>query len=71
MVPGKVPLYLEQGTPETSVESGANVGVEIKADDATLMFVPGAAAVTPRAARAARARRRDPVRRHAVHATTR
>ena len=47
MVPGKVPLYLEQGTPETSVESGANVGVEIKADGATLIFVPGAAAVTP------------------------
>src|SRR5947209_9531654 len=46
MVPGKVPLYLEQGTPETAVESGANVGVEIKADGATLMFVPGAAAVT-------------------------
>src|SRR5947208_10892776 len=32
MVPGKVPLYLEQGTPETSVESGANVGIEITAD---------------------------------------
>src|SRR5215210_4283328 len=46
MVPGKVPLYLEQGTPETSVESGANVGVEIKADDATLLFIPGAANVT-------------------------
>ena len=46
MVPGKLPLYLEKGTPETSVESGANVGVEIKADDATLVFVPGAAAVT-------------------------
>jgi len=46
MVPGKVPLYLEHGTPETSVESGANVGIEIKADDATLMFIPGAAAVT-------------------------
>ena len=46
MVPGKVPLYLEKGTPEPSVESGANVGVEIKADEATLMFVPGAAAVT-------------------------
>jgi len=47
MVPGKVPLYLEQGTPETSVESGANVGVEITADGTTLTFVPGAAAVTP------------------------
>src|SRR4051812_46468324 len=46
MVPGKVPLYLEHGTPETSVESGANVGVEIKSDEATLMFIPGAAAVT-------------------------
>src|SRR5256885_291181 len=46
-VPGKVPLYLEQGAPEPAVESGANVGVEIKADEATLMFVPGAAAVTP------------------------
>ncbi len=67
MVPGKVPLYLEQGTPETSVESGANVGVEIKADDATLMFVPGAAAVTRALARAAVACGRHPVRRHAVH----
>jgi len=46
-VPGKVPLYLEQGTPETSVESGANVGIEIKAGDTTLMFIPGAAAVPP------------------------
>jgi pyrroloquinoline quinone biosynthesis protein B len=47
MVPGKVPLYLEKGTPETSVESGANVGVEIKAGGATLAFMPGAAKVTP------------------------
>jgi pyrroloquinoline quinone biosynthesis protein B len=47
IVPGKVPLYLEKGTPQTSVESGANVGVEIKADGATLMFVPGAAQATP------------------------
>lgn len=47
VVPGKVPLYLEQGIPETAVESGANVGVEISAGDARLCFVPGAAAVTP------------------------
>src|SRR6185369_9076339 len=47
MVPGKVPLYLEQGMPETSVESGANVGVEIGAGEATLIFMPGAAAITP------------------------
>jgi pyrroloquinoline quinone biosynthesis protein B len=46
-VPGKVPLYLEQGTPQTDTESGANVGVEITAGDARLCFVPGAAALTP------------------------
>ena len=47
LVPGKVPLYLEKGAVETSVETGANVGVEIKSDGATLLFVPGAAAITP------------------------
>jgi len=46
-VPGKVPLYLEKGIVETSVESGANVGLEIKSGAATLIFVPGAAAITP------------------------
>ena len=46
VVPGKVPLYLERGTPETAVETGANVGIEISADGARLCFVPGAAAVT-------------------------
>ena len=38
---------MRRATPETSVESGVNVGVEIKAGRTTLMFVPGAAAVTP------------------------
>jgi pyrroloquinoline quinone biosynthesis protein B len=47
LVPGKVPLYLEKGAVETSVETGANVGVEIKAGAATLLFVPGAAQITP------------------------
>jgi pyrroloquinoline quinone biosynthesis protein B len=47
IVPGKVPLYLEHGTPVTNAETGANVGVEITAGDARLCFVPGAAAVTP------------------------
>jgi pyrroloquinoline quinone biosynthesis protein B len=47
IVPGKVPLYLEQGTPVTDAETGANVGVEITAGDARLCFVPGAANVTP------------------------
>src|SRR5436190_18006353 len=46
IVPGKVPLYLEKGTPEPSVESGSNVGIEIKSDGATLVFIPGAAAMT-------------------------
>ena len=47
IAPGKVPLYLEQGTPVTDAETGANVGVEISAGGARLCFVPGAAAVTP------------------------
>jgi pyrroloquinoline quinone biosynthesis protein B len=47
IVPGKVPLYLERGTPDTAAETGANVGVEISAGGARLCFVPGAAAVTP------------------------
>jgi pyrroloquinoline quinone biosynthesis protein B len=46
-VPGKVPLYLEQGDPETATETDANVGIEITAGDARLCFVPGAAKVTP------------------------
>jgi pyrroloquinoline quinone biosynthesis protein B len=45
--PGKVPLYLEQGEPQTSEESGTNVGVELRVDGRRLVFVPGAAAVTP------------------------
>ena len=48
MVPGKVPLYLEQGTPRDCRSRAAPMsGVEITAGGATLMFVPGAAAVTP------------------------
>jgi pyrroloquinoline quinone biosynthesis protein B len=47
IAPGKVPLYLEQGTPKTDAETGANVGVEITAGNARLCFVPGAANVTP------------------------
>jgi pyrroloquinoline quinone biosynthesis protein B len=41
-VPGKVPLYLEGS--EAS-EATANVGVELRAGDARLAFVPGAAAI--------------------------
>jgi pyrroloquinoline quinone biosynthesis protein B len=46
-VPGKVPLYLERGTPQTAEETGANVGVEISCGERRLCFVPGAAAITP------------------------
>jgi pyrroloquinoline quinone biosynthesis protein B len=54
-VPGKVPLYLEDGAVDTAAETGANVGVELSAGDARLLFVPGAAAVTD----ALRARLKD------------
>ncbi|MEJ2376348.1 MAG: pyrroloquinoline quinone biosynthesis protein PqqB [Pseudolabrys sp.] len=45
--PGKVPLYLESDDPQTAEESGANVGVELRAGGRRLVFVPGAASVTP------------------------
>jgi pyrroloquinoline quinone biosynthesis protein B len=44
-VPGKLPLYLEGETPETNIESAANVGIELTADSARLAFVPGCASV--------------------------
>jgi len=46
-VPGKVPLYLEQGEPEVGGETGDTVGVEIAAGGARFAYVPGAAAMTP------------------------
>jgi pyrroloquinoline quinone biosynthesis protein B len=47
MVPGKVPLYLEDESPQTASETAANVGVEISAGGARMAYIPGAAAVTP------------------------
>jgi pyrroloquinoline quinone biosynthesis protein B len=47
LVPGKVPLYLEGENPATAEESAANVGVEITDGSKRLVYVPGAAAVTP------------------------
>src|SRR5215469_2956647 len=56
LVPGKVPLYLEGENPDTATETAANVGVELSAGGAHLLFIPGAAAVTqPMSARLARA----------------
>jgi pyrroloquinoline quinone biosynthesis protein B len=46
-VPGKVPLYLEDEDPETMSESAGTVGVELAANGARLVYIPGAAAVTP------------------------
>src|SRR5262249_56115269 len=46
MVPGKLPLYLEGENPEIASETAANVGVEISAADARMVYIPGAAAVT-------------------------
>ena len=46
-VPGKMPLYLEGENPDTAMESAANVGIELQREGARLIFVPGAAAVTP------------------------
>src|SRR5215831_17798209 len=46
MVPGKLPLYLEGENPEIASETAANVGVEISAHNARMVYIPGAAAVT-------------------------
>jgi pyrroloquinoline quinone biosynthesis protein B len=46
-VPGKLPLYLEGDNPALDAETAANVGVELVADGKRLVYVPGAAAVTP------------------------
>jgi pyrroloquinoline quinone biosynthesis protein B len=46
-VPGKLPLYLEGENPALAIESGANVGVEVRSGGKRLLYVPGAAAITP------------------------
>ncbi len=46
-VPGKVALYLEGDDPALDSETGANVGVEIVCGDSRLLYMPGAAGVTP------------------------
>jgi pyrroloquinoline quinone biosynthesis protein B len=45
-VPGKVPLYLEDSAPKIAAENGTNVGIEVRAGGARLLFVPGAAHIT-------------------------
>jgi pyrroloquinoline quinone biosynthesis protein B len=46
-VPGKVPLYLEGDSPDPAADTGANVGVEFRANGARLAYVPAAAAAPP------------------------
>ena len=47
-VPGKVPLYMEDGTPEIGVEGEATVGVELRhGDGRRTYYIPGCAAITP------------------------
>ena len=46
-VPGKVPLYLESNSPQTDSETEANVGLEVRAGNARIVYIPGAATVTP------------------------
>jgi len=51
-VPGKVPLYLEAGSPQIGAETEDVVGVRIEQDGgATCFFVPGCARLTPALAR--------------------
>ncbi|MGX7708254.1 pyrroloquinoline quinone biosynthesis protein PqqB [Methylobacterium sp. Gmos1] len=45
-VPGKVPLWLEDGTPEIGAETESTVGAMIEASGKRLAYVPGCARVT-------------------------
>src|SRR5215468_7985482 len=47
IVPGKAPLYLEGDDPPLEAETDANVGIELSAHGARLVFIPGAAKLTP------------------------
>jgi pyrroloquinoline quinone biosynthesis protein B len=46
-VPGKAPLYREGDAPSLDAETEANAGIELRAGDKRIVFIPGAAAVTP------------------------
>jgi pyrroloquinoline quinone biosynthesis protein B len=59
LVPGKAALYLEGDNPALEAETEANVGIELRAAGARLVFIPGAAKLTP--AIAARLRDADVV----------
>jgi pyrroloquinoline quinone biosynthesis protein B len=46
-VPGKTPLYLPGEETDIGQETDATCGIEIRSGEARLVYVPGAAAVTP------------------------
>ena len=45
-VPGKVPLYLEAGVPDTAKMGGQTVGAEMKSGGARLVYIPGCSKMT-------------------------
>ncbi|HUF87456.1 MAG TPA: pyrroloquinoline quinone biosynthesis protein PqqB, partial [Thermohalobaculum sp.] len=45
-VPGKVPLYLEEGEVRTDLEDGQTVGVRLTAGAASAFYIPGCARMT-------------------------
>jgi pyrroloquinoline quinone biosynthesis protein B len=55
LVPGKAPLYLEGDNPALAAQTEANVGIEIARADGRLVFIPGAAKLTPAIAERLRA----------------
>ena len=46
-VPGKVPLYMEEGEVETDLEGEQTVGVRLSAGGSPAFYIPGCAAMTP------------------------
>ena len=46
-VPGKVPLYMEEGEVRTDLESGQTVGVRLSAGGDAAYYIPGCARMTP------------------------
>ncbi|MEY9102273.1 pyrroloquinoline quinone biosynthesis protein B [Sinorhizobium fredii] len=47
-VPGKVPLFLEDGDPELEVEGEQTVGLELRADGKRVYYIPGCGALSDR-----------------------
>ncbi|MBD8554599.1 pyrroloquinoline quinone biosynthesis protein PqqB [Rhizobium sp. CFBP 8762] len=46
-VPGKVPLFMEDGEPDTRLEGEQTVGVEMHANGQRIVYIPGCAFIPP------------------------